>query len=834
MSGVRYAFLELSYGRHAGRVEFDEVDVPYLIVGSNGTGKSTIVEALVRSLYGFRRLRHDERRAHRRRRPWTGGGYRATVGLDGPEGSLTFDRDFDSDEVVVRRVGEDLPLFQGEANLARAGETSRRYREVLRGQFGLADLDAYERTGCVQQGGLIRTELSEDLLRVAAGGHADVESAQRRLRAEYRELTLEPISEGETRRRKQGRLERLQDEVADLESRARDAHAAEERRAPLARERDRLKGEIAGLQTEIEGLEAAFEGVSELETLKTAEEASQGRVRQLESTGHELDEAMARLDLLQTRDLAQDEPVYPADFLARVGALAEGLWPRRQKLDATLETLRARVEDVASPAREAYVRFLAPAAAVVAGAWLLAQAMTLTGAVLLLAGVAFGAAVWARRHGVAAERTRLADELRRAERESRDVEGRIEALLEGVPDGASLTPDTLPHRRREFERQATERQQLAEAERSLRDAMDRAAQSLEAETTRDSETDADERDRQTAGAVASTGGVTGVVERGRHLLRDLQQAVSEERDERLAPLKVRLLEASRRSFKLPAGVEALGGAVRTALQEGRAKHGELQEELAGLERRIAYEGRPGQSALALERETAQLREQLDAVDRRAAAYREASALITEAYEAFRSTDQERLLVSISRHLEEISNGELGPLETTEGLETARVRAGDRSLPLASPPLSYGQLHITLLAVRLGAADFLAGLGVRLPLLLDDPFVHLDPGRARELWDVLAKIAVERQVIVATQDRLLVDHLGIEPQLDLDSSLPALSDDRSERIAGPGTSRSISVPVSGNGSKSSRPSAEHDRLSPASDTEEASPADPDLWSFLGDD
>jgi DNA repair exonuclease SbcCD ATPase subunit len=833
VSGVRYKFVELSYGRHAGRVEFDEVDVPYLIVGSNGTGKSTIVEALVRSLYGFRRLRRDERRGHRRRRPWTGGEYRATVELDGPEGSLTFDRDFDSHEVVVRRVGEDPPLFEGEANLARAGETSRRYREVLRGQFGLADLDAYERTGCVQQGGLIRTELSEDLLRVAAGGHADVESAQRRLRAEYHELTLEPISEGESRRRKHGRLERLQEEVADLESRARDARAAEDRRAPLARERDRLKGEIAGLRMEIEALEAAFEGVSELETLRTAEEASQGRVRQLESTGHELDEAMARLHLLQTRDLAQDEPVYPTDFLARVGALEEGLWPRRHTLDATLETLRARVSDVAPPGREAHVRLLAPAAAVVAGVWLLAQEMALTGAVLLLGGVAFGAAVWARRHGVATERARLADELRRAEEETRDVEGRIEALLEGVPDGGSLTPDTLPHRRREFERQAAERQQLAEAERSLRNAMDRATRALEAETARDSEAEVDAKDRETARAVASTGGVAGVVERGRCRLREIQRAVSAERAERLAPLKVRLLEASRRSFKLPAGVEATGGAVRTSLQDRRARHGELQEGLAGLERRIAYEGRPGQSALALEREIEQLREQLEATDQRAAAYREASALITEAYEAFRSTDQERLLVSISRHLEEISNGELGPLEATEGLETARVRAGDRSLPLASPPLSYGQLHITLLAVRLGAADFLAGLGVRLPLLLDDPFVHLDPGRARELWDVLAKIALERQVIVATQDRLLVDHLGIEPQLDLDSSI-ALSDDRVERTGGPGKSRSISAPMSGNGSKSGRASAGHDRLSPASDTEEASAADPDLWSFLGDD
>lgn len=862
MSGVRYDFVELAYGRHAGRVAFDETDAPFLIVGSNGTGKSTIIEALVRALYGFRRVRREERQRHRRRRPWTGVAYRAMVGVSGPEASLTFDRDFDSDEVVVRRAGEELPLFEGEANLSRAGETSRRYRDVLRRQFGLGDLDAYERTGCIQQGGLIRTELSEDLLRVAAGGHADVESAQHRLRREYNDLTVEPLVEGDSRRRKPGRLERLEEHLSELESRARDARAADERRAPLARERERLKEEVAAARTELEELEAAFEGVSELETLRAAEEASQGSVRQLESAGHELDEAMARFDLLQARDPAQESPVYPEDFLARVGALEEGLWPRREKLDATLESLRSRLTHVPATGRDAHLRLLAPAATAALGAWLLARTITLPGVLLLLVGIVSGAVLWARGRTLATERERLADDLRRTDAERRDLEDRIEGLLEGVPDGRSLTPDTLPHHRREVARQTAKLKQLADAERSLRDAMDRAGRVLEAETRRDPAVGARAVGTEEVGAVedaapltavrgaSQTGGPTRLVARARALLRGIQQAVSSERDERLAPLKVRLLEASRRSFRLPPGVDATGAAVRAALQDRRAKHGELQEELAAVERRIAYEGRPGQSALALEREIERLSERVAAVARRAAAYREASWLITHAYEAFRSTDQARLLLAISRHLEEISNGEIGPLETGEGLETARVRAGDRALPLASPPLSYGQLHMTLLAVRLGAADFLAGLGVRLPLLLDDPFVHLDAVRARELWDVLADIARDRQVIVATQDRLLIEHLGIEPDLDLDASpVVAGSVER-----GGGEAYRV---VPGNGSKvrrlpSDTPAAD---VSPAevpstdarpsgarrdtgrkasNDGETAVTVDPDLWSVLGEE
>ena len=54
----------------------------------------------------------------------------------------------------------------------------------------------------------------------------------------------------------------------------------------------------------------------------------------------------------------------------------------------------------------------------------------------------------------------------------------------------------------------------------------------------------------------------------------------------------------------------------------------------------------------------------------------------------------------------------------------------------------------------------AGSGVRavrLPLLVDDPLVHIDADRAAEIWGVLCAIARERQVILTTQDRLVLEH-----------------------------------------------------------------------------
>lgn len=128
---------------------------------------------------------------------------------------------------------------------------------------------------------------------------------------------------------------------------------------------------------------------------------------------------------------------------------------------------------------------------------------------------------------------------------------------------------------------------------------------------------------------------------------------------------------------------------------------------------------------------------------------------------------------------------MGPVVAPDDLDSAQLMYGGRPLALASPPLSYGELHVALFAVRMGAADFLAGMAVRLPLLVDDPFVHLDAGRAAEIWDVLCTIARERQVILTTQDRLVIEHLGVHPDLDLD---------------GPGhrTSAQMELPVGGLG------------------------------------
>ncbi len=710
--------------------------------------------------------------------------------------------------MTIVPADQDSPLFEGEASATRAGESARRYRALLREAVGLSDLDHYLRTACVFQGGLRGTSLSLDLLRVAAGGHTDVESAQTRLRAEYRDLTLQPIAEGVSKRRKPGALERLEQEAADLEERARAARAAEERRGPLVRAREEKRNALEVLAVELATLEGAFETLSEVRRLEDAAETSQGHVRRLERTSRDLDEALARLDLARERVVLGPAPAYPEDFLERARALEDGLWPRAAALQTDLENLRRPIE----PTVDGPERYVGPAGLGLSGAavllWVLGAGTIAAGALALSLALV---ALWVgRRRGEVsraeehAERRRVAERALDGVRDTIDgVRDTIAGLLDGVPDASTLSPGTIPGRRAEFAREVADRGLIEDNERALRAAMDMAVREL-AEVAEREEPDPDLANAgHDASASLPPSVPGGLAERARHLLRSLHAAVASERDETLAPLKVQLGEVGRIRFDLPAGVETSVDGVRSARHRCLERTEGRRAELAGIERELAVEARPEASRLLLERELDAIRTELAARRSRAQAYRRAFRLVGDVYESFRRTDEERLLAAVSAHLNAVSGGALGPLEATGGLDDTKILLGGRALPIDSPPLSYGQLHIALLSIRMGAADFLAGLGVRLPLLIDDPFVHLDEHTAGELWSVLSSIARERQVIVATQDRLVLRHLGVEPDLTLQG--PVLEPATPNRL------RETVVP----------------------DESEASPTEeiPDLWSQL---
>ncbi len=334
---------------------------------------------------------------------------------------------------------------------------------------------------------------------------------------------------------------------------------------------------------------------------------------------------------------------------------------------------------------------------------------------------------------------------------------RVEEKLAGLPAAGDISPETLPERRREYAVFRSALGRAADAERRLAEAHRRTERTLASRETEEAQV------RAEPGVDEASGGI----QAARALMSSLEASLSSERNDGLAPTRLELERERSELEELPVDARAAFRKTDLEMEEKRRELTAKEAEERELRERFLAVPRPDESSLALEGRVEARRTALAEARREAGAYRRAHGLLMDAYGEFRETDQERLLRHIDGHLSVLGDRKMGPVVAPDDLDSALLMYGGRSLALASPPLSYGELHVALFAVRMGAADFLAGMAVRLPLLVDDPFVHLDAGRAAEIWDVLCTIARERQVILTTQDRLVLEHLGVRPDLDLD-------------------------------------------------------------------
>lgn len=759
MSGVvRFASLDLDYGCHHGGYRFPVKDAPTVVLGPNGSGKSTLVDALVRTIYGFNRRELDARRAQEHRRPWKGGRFRARVTLEDAEGRLSIERAFESNHVVVRRLAADEEIFRGEANpAAPSSHDQQAYRKLLRELFGLTELGDYERTACIRQGHLLGTELAQDLLRIAAGGHADVNAAGADVRDEYYTLTLQPITSEERRRHKAGRVEQLEEGVEELSGILSAVLRAEADRQPLQEEERHLQVELSGLRSDVRRLEVERDALSKLRGLEEREAASRERIRHLEDVDAELREATWKVEAAASDSAGLlGEGAYPPDYLERLVALEEALWPRLRELEAKRDALAGRLEG--SPAGPSFREL----ASLGLGVALLIGGLTLssrtTGVAAMLMGVAL-LVLGVRGIVVRRRAGRLArSELKSTTAQIADVEGRIGEKLDGLSDPVGWAA----------------RARLEDGRGRLDGASRRAERTLR-------------RDEEGAGSRVVAEPLGGVVAESKRLLTAVEQAISAERNDVMAPTRLALERERAEVERLPRDVRAAFRETDRELQDMRTRLEDGETQLREVQRRLIAVPRPEESSLALEARRQTMEEDLQAARGEARAYSLAYELLVDAYEGFRATDQERLVEHIDARLAALGGGELGPLAVPDDLSSAELRYAGRTMPLASPPLSYGELHVALFAIRIGSADFLSGLGVRIPLLVDDPFVHLDPTRAGEIWEVLCRVARERQVLVMTQDRLTLEHLGVRPDLNLDGPEREVSAQIEPPVAGPRSS-----------------------------------------------
>lgn len=767
--GVRFDAVELEYGCHAsGRLPIPAKEAPLVLAGPNGAGKSTLLEGIVRTIFGFNRRLQSDSDHLEARRPWRSGECVGRVALTDREGrAWEIRRDFEASEVEVRPLGDDGQIWRGDGNPAATNAEATEYRRRLEELLGFSDRSTYEATACIQQGQLSGTRLSEDLLRVAAGGYGDVDEAQERLKDGYRRVTRRPLEPGARAATKDRELEGVQGRIAELRSDLRRAEDAEERRGPLLRELEETKARRIVLQREMDRLEEARRPLAARRQSELERDAARGRQQALSGSLARLRDARERWRTAEG-DWREVEagPLYPDDFGERLAAL-ELLWAHESSQEADraeLERTTARLEV------PEWMRRGAPVGAGVAALGLLLAIFgpTLLGVVLLAGGAAAGVLLHSRRRDLEAEIRRRKQALAEAEAELRSVRAQIARKREGVPDGESITAATAPERRHAFERQ---RERAEARTESLRELGREVAEAERLLGNGDAAADGEE-----SGAAASGDDAAALGARAEALAEALRAGVEAARD---AAARCELALSQAVSPSLPEGVNPDLAAVERAYRERRLEDGRLSERLRDLDRRLLEEGSGVESPVALRDRLAGLEERRAELELSAEAYRAAHALLREAYAEFRERDQERLLSRISDRLLELSGGDLGPLEAAGPLSEARVRVGGRSCALASPPLSYGEYHTVLLAIRLGATDFLAAGGVRPPLIVDEPFAFLDEERARHLWRLLSRVSRERQVILSTQDMPMLDRLGVSPDVELE---------RGGRLRGEGPTR----------------------------------------------
>ena len=707
MSGPRFTSIDLCFGRHSAQFEFSSSG-PVVIVGPNGSGKTTLVDALFRTVYGFRRQRPADRELLDSRRPWAGGAYEASLRIELPEGRLLeWSRDFHTDFVTVR-LNDGTVLFEGEARPGGRGSTAEDYSRLVTSVFGLDDLEDLCRTAWTAQGELRDTAFDAGLLSLVEGGHARVESALGSISDAHKELTKAPINEAG---RALSKNRRLEEQVAELElnqSRLVVARSLDLSRGPALARLPEIEREEADLAQAIEVLDQAHDDFLELK----AATAEAGLARKQLDAVVELRDAIEQAGTEEAaagRELAVRVGLgeYPSDFGIRASRLKEA-WEQ-------LAEAGAPGPSSATPQTQA----LWAAGGLAGLGFILEIAGQPAGRLAILVGlvIGVGALIVANRHkGLVSTRDGRKHSLQRE----------IKAILEGVPDAETITAETLPDRIESFERQRTSLRRLEQARAQLA-SLERRAEKLAASA--------------------------GAPDRSLALLES-----DAARDLDAIETRVQDLEAAI-PRQLPGGVERVPAEVKKEVDRLRQAIVKLADERRQLEVQLAGSAQT-MGVEALEEERDVLESQIEETRRSISAHRRAYALIREGYAEFREQDEERLIESVASRLRDLGGPVFGGFQASDGLGDPRVGIGTRDVGLDSSQLSHGQQLVAKLAVRIGTADFLAAGGVSAPLVVDDPFAHLDDDNSARVWSLLSCVAETRQVIVTTQETELLARLGV--------------------------------------------------------------------------
>jgi len=188
--------------------------------------------------------------------------------------------------------------------------------------------------------------------------------------------------------------------------------------------------------------------------------------------------------------------------------------------------------------------------------------------------------------------------------------------------------------------------------------------------------------------------------------------------------------------------EEIEARIRSRAEEAE-RLGRQDAELRDRVSEARSEGKRAGNVAILELEARALEQERETLARESEACKIAFLTLKEAHELFSQTHRERLQEAVGAIFRRLS---MGPGRSTRLNESFEIEVLDGGRPCTIRQLSQGARDQLALSLRLAVAELLSE-DVRLPLLLDDPFLSFDAPRLAEMRATLARVAEERQVIL---------------------------------------------------------------------------------------
>lgn len=684
-----------AFGRFRG-ADFSFRPGMNLVSGKNEAGKSTLLDAVSGTIFGFRR---DKERFV----PWDGGGRceaRVSFAYDGCE--MTITRDFLTDKVQAVERRSETVTWRFEGKVSPAGRSSEReeYLGKIEEIWGFAEADIFRNSVSVGQrdlkiegGGGLTTRIKQLL-----SGYAemDYDAVVESLEKELYELTRRPGG-----RSKDRELEEVRARMAELAEAWREASRAAEGLAKTEAELGELRCFIDSARADLDKGEKYLQRVKKYHAAAAQETALRKEFARVREEREKVAALLARREEIDARLAPFAElAVLPDGFDRTVELYCAAC----ERLDQ-LEDERAALAAEGPPAG----RTVPAAAVLVPVAFWLAAAGSWFVAHRLFYGVIAAAVVVSVMAALRAARARQALSSDSARRQ-----GRFDALDSEI---ARLRGEVAQQ-----EAEIGNHRGVVDAggARGLIDDLKRVAELT------------GERDR-VASALKVLAPLENLVVQENELAREL------------AVVRETMESAVGAGFQAMSHEEYVEAEEKMRRLEGDVREKERaallkEQELAGLRK-------GGLELEAIAEEGEELKSREERLVKRVGALRLAAELLRETLDDYRATYLARLSTEINGKLFNLTAGRYREARLDDGFNLAIGSDG-----VLHPVESYscGAQDQAYLASRLALGGILSR-GRKLPFLLDDPLVNFDDERKTAALTALNLIAADHQVILFVHD-----------------------------------------------------------------------------------